>query len=256
MSCSALKLWMGSRLAAGAAACLVVAGSANAAIVPYSWSVIISDIGPFKAPLPGMEHARVGDKALITFSLNTSIADTCQSPNIGCYSGGVINITYRIPRIGYTYQGASADLSVINRTTAGSLEEIRMEAVLPGLNANFLIWLRTYNINAITSQAVPTTINVGAFDYTYSAGFYGTSAPASNILSGRPFATPTCPADLNSDTFVDDADFTFFLRAYNTLDCFDPTMPFGCPSDFNYDGVVDDSDFQVFAVAYNELVCP
>lgn len=239
-----------------AATCLAIANPANAAIVSYSWTAIINEIGPYKAPLPGMEQAKVGDKALITFSLDTSTPDSCAAPLAGCYYGGVKNITYRIPRIGYTYHGTSGDLTTINRTTAGSLEEIRIEAVLPGLNANFLLWLRTYNFNAITTAAVPTSININAFDYTYYAGFYGTTTPTSNILAGRPFETPTCPADLNADTFVDDADFSRFLASYNTLDCFDASMPFGCPADFNADGFVDDSDFLIFAVAYNQLLCP
>jgi hypothetical protein len=65
-----------------------------------------------------------------------------------------------------------------------------------------------------------------------------------------------CPADLNSDTQVDDADFSIFVVAYDLLDCADPAMPAGCPADLNSDGFVDDADFGVFAVAYNELVCP
>ncbi|MGH7244998.1 MAG: hypothetical protein ACREJD_16405 [Phycisphaerales bacterium] len=230
--------------------------SALAAIINFSWTAIITDIGPFKAPLPGMEHAMVGDKAFITFSLNTAVPDSCQAPLAGCYYGAVQNMSYRIPRIGYVYHGNSGDLTTINRTTHGSLEEIRIEAVLPGLNANFLLWLRTYNENAISTAAIPTTINVDAFDYTYYAGFYGTTTPTSNILSGKPFDTSPCPADLNGDEVVDDTDFTVFLRAYNTLDCFDGTMPFGCPADFNADGFADDSDFVIFLAAYNELICP
>jgi hypothetical protein len=232
------------------------AANANAAIIQFSWTTIISDIGPWKAPLPGMEQAMVGDKAFITFTLNTAVTDSCAAPLAGCYYGAVQNITYRIPRIGYVYHGNSGDLTTINRTTAGSLEEIRIEAVLPGLNANFLLWLRTYNFNAISTAAVPTTINLDSFDYTYYAGFYGTTTPTSNILSGKPFDTSTCPADLNIDEVVDDADFTTFLRAYNTLDCFDGLMPFGCPADFNADGFVDDTDFVVFVRAYDVLVCP
>ena len=38
--------------------------------------------------------------------------------------------------------------------------------------------------NAISTAAVPTTINLDSFDYTYYAGFYGTTTPPSNILSG------------------------------------------------------------------------
>ncbi|MBY0112945.1 MAG: hypothetical protein K2Y21_08995 [Phycisphaerales bacterium] len=65
-----------------------------------------------------------------------------------------------------------------------------------------------------------------------------------------------CPADLNGDQQVDDADFVVFAAAYNILDCTDPSMPVGCPADLNIDGFVDDADFVIFATAYNELLCP
>lgn len=65
-----------------------------------------------------------------------------------------------------------------------------------------------------------------------------------------------CPCDLNSDGFVDDADFVEFILSYNLLDCSDPSMPPTCPSDFNADTLVDDGDFVLFVAAYNDLVCP
>ncbi|MGH7245027.1 MAG: hypothetical protein ACREJD_16550 [Phycisphaerales bacterium] len=65
-----------------------------------------------------------------------------------------------------------------------------------------------------------------------------------------------CPGDLNHDGQVDDADFVFFVVAYNLLDCADPAMPAGCPADLNADGFVDDADFVVFVIAYNNLICP
>jgi hypothetical protein len=65
-----------------------------------------------------------------------------------------------------------------------------------------------------------------------------------------------CPADLNLDTFVDDADFVLFAHAYNLLLCSDPAMPATCPADLNRDTFVDDADFVLFALAYNELICP
>jgi hypothetical protein len=85
-----------------------------------------------------------------------------------------------------------------------------------------------------------TLINNGTIDF-----------PA-NVI---PLAAP-CPADLNADTFVDDADFVLFAEAYNLLDCADPTMPAGCPADLNADGFVDDADFVLFAAAYDALLCP
>ncbi|MFO0861068.1 MAG: hypothetical protein U0570_10955 [Phycisphaerales bacterium] len=70
-----------------------------------------------------------------------------------------------------------------------------------------------------------------------------------------PSAAP-CPADLNGDGLVEDADFSLFAGAYNILDCADPAMPAGCPADVNGDGFVDDADFVLFVSAYNELLCP
>ena len=65
-----------------------------------------------------------------------------------------------------------------------------------------------------------------------------------------------CPADLNADGLVDDADFVLFSAAYNILDCSDSAMPPSCAADFNHDGLVDDADFVIFAAAYNDLLCP
>jgi len=59
---------------------------------------------------------------------------------------------------------------------------------------------------------------------------------------------PSCPADLNGDGVVDDADFSIFVMSYNIyLDTI---------GDLNYDCVTDDADFSHFVVAYNELLCP
>jgi len=63
---------------------------------------------------------------------------------------------------------------------------------------------------------------------------------------------PTCPADLNNDSVVDDSDFVDFVIAYNYLLCDPP----GCPADFNGDWVTDDADFSIFAAAYDALLCP
>ncbi|MGH7242409.1 MAG: hypothetical protein ACREJD_03205 [Phycisphaerales bacterium] len=65
----------------------------------------------------------------------------------------------------------------------------------------------------------------------------------------------SCPADLNGDGVVDDADFTLFVQAYNVLQCAEGTQ-IGCPADLTNDGYVLDDDFTVFVVAYNDLLCP
>lgn len=71
---------------------------------------------------------------------------------------------------------------------------------------------------------------------------------------GARLAMWACPADLNADRVVDDADFVQFVSAYDVLDC--GTLPPNCPADMTGDGRVDDADFVVFAHAYDDLVCP
>ncbi|MGH7244989.1 MAG: PEP-CTERM sorting domain-containing protein [Phycisphaerales bacterium] len=71
------------------------------------------------------------------------------------------------------------------------------------------------------------------------------------IVTGLPLR---CNGDINHDGFVDDADFSLFVGAYNELLC--SVTPVCCPADLNVDGLVDDADFSIFVVGYNELVCP
>ncbi|MGH7242736.1 MAG: hypothetical protein ACREJD_04905 [Phycisphaerales bacterium] len=75
-----------------------------------------------------------------------------------------------------------------------------------------------------------------------------------NDITYSSIAISSCPADLNGDDVVDDADFVIFAAAYNTLLC--PDAPAPCNADLNGDNVVDDADFVIFAAAYNELLCP
>lgn len=79
---------------------------------------------------------------------------------------------------------------------------------------------------------------------------------ACGTVTSAPAQVRFCAADLTCDGFVDDADFSLFVGAYNTLVCDDPGMPAGCPADLNYDGFVDDADFSLFVSAYNTLLCP
>ncbi|HEX8875670.1 MAG TPA: hypothetical protein VF777_02915 [Phycisphaerales bacterium] len=80
----------------------------------------------------------------------------------------------------------------------------------------------------------------------------GTIATLPNVL--RLYGS--CPADLNNDGLVDDADFSIFVVQYDVLDCADGGMPLGCSADLNSDLLVDDQDFSIFVVAYDALLCP
>jgi len=72
------------------------------------------------------------------------------------------------------------------------------------------------------------------------------------VVDGVPGSA--CTGDLNSDGFVDDADFQIFVVQYDIVVCGDPGMAPGCPADLNADGFVDDADFVLFAAAYNQLI--
>lgn len=61
-------------------------------------------------------------------------------------------------------------------------------------------------------------------------------------------ATIGCPADFNSDDFVDDTDFLLFLTPYgNYVDV---------GGDFNGDGLTEDMDFVLFLDFYDAFACP
>jgi len=72
------------------------------------------------------------------------------------------------------------------------------------------------------------------------------------LLTGFENIESTCASDFNSDSAVDDTDFTSFIVAYNDMLCPESQS---CPCDINFDDLVDDTDFTFFVVAYNKLEC-
>jgi hypothetical protein len=99
---------------------------------------------------------------------------------------------------------------------------------------------------------------MGLRNITFADGTPYTGAVTITSSSGHNYLrnVSNCPADLNFDAVVDDADFTPFVLAYDILDCSDPAMPTTCPADLNGDDVVDDDDFLIFVLGYNDLLCP
>lgn len=89
----------------------------------------------------------------------------------------------------------------------------------------------------------------------YTAVFSNACGDVSSDAALVSISTP-CPADFDSDTFVDDADFVLFTQQYGVFACDDPGMPGSCSADLTGDGFVDDSDFVLFAAAYGAFTCP
>lgn len=115
-----------------------------------------------------------------------------------------------------------------------------------------------FDVSTLIFAGVTYTLEVSAKASAFA--FYFAAPVSSNANASFTLTASTrgatCPGDLNADGYVDDADFTIFAVAYNTLDCADPAMLPGCPADLNSDGVVDDTDFTIFAPAYDALLCP
>jgi hypothetical protein len=57
--------------------------------------------------------------------------------------------------------------------------------------------------------------------------------------------TPSCPADFNSDGFIDFFDYDEFVGCFETGAC-----PGGRTADFNADGFVDFFDYDAFVAAF------
>ncbi|MBS0187599.1 MAG: hypothetical protein JSS51_05990 [Planctomycetes bacterium] len=107
---------------------------------------------------------------------------------------------------------------------------------------DFNIWAANYNSGSLVSPAGWAKGDVSGNGKVFDEDYH-------TLMANR-----SCPADLNNDGFVDDADFVAFAAAYNELIC--PTLPGLCMADLNDDGVVEDADFVIFAAAYDALLCP
>ncbi len=90
----------------------------------------------------------------------------------------------------------------------------------------------------------------GIYECSVSSSCGSITTPAVALISS------CCPADLNYDGAIDDADFQIFVVGYDILICGEPSTLVGCPADQNRDGVVDDADFVLFLAGYDALECP
>ncbi|MBS0190165.1 MAG: hypothetical protein U0573_01425 [Phycisphaerales bacterium] len=119
------------------------------------------------------------------------------------------------------------------------------------------IWYTAYQIvNPLQGTGAPSlrTINPETGGDTFVANMPGGSNTIYTDAAVQPVVL-SCPADFNSDSFVQDNDFVVFAGQYDAFECGTPQMPSNCSADLNFDGVVDDTDFVIFAAAYDSLVC-
>ena len=155
--------------------------------------------------------------------------------------------------------------------TANGDEDIEMILAAPARAFGFDVRVNTFG--PVTVRAFDSSGRLmGSLELPQNTiGFFGLAATGgvarltfrsvngaieNSLLDNVTRGDVTCPADLNADGLVDDADFSVFVGSYNALVCDDPVVPPGCPGDLNLDGLTDDADFIIFAPAYNDLLCP
>lgn len=107
------------------------------------------------------------------------------------------------------------------------------------------------------SQSDGNVVSLESFEgQLFVGGAFFFMGDQSAINFARLSICSLCPADLNNDAIVDDADFCDFARDYDLMDCTDAAMTPGCPADLNHDGFVDDADFTSFVAEYAAFLCP
>ncbi len=172
-----------------------------------------------------------GPSNLEAMSTDRGQALSALNPNLpGAFPIGTL-------RIGPGNPGIPTIVSIVDNRDNDTLGQVSCEAVY----AENLIIESGAVLNAPSCRV-----------YYKTLANHGTIATPATVL--RLFGP--CPADLNNDGLVEDADFSIFIVQYNILDCADPAMPSACSADLNSDLLVDDADFVIFLSAYNELLCP
>lgn len=139
---------------------------------------------------------------------------------------------------GSTIAGVSGSAAAFWKNSTGATD---LKAYLSSRGANVANWSSFASINGVSG------------DGNKMVGIGFLSGVRSVWLADFNYS---CHADLDLNSFVEDADFVLFVSAYDIFDCASPNMPIACPADLNDDHFVDDADFVLFATAYDQLICP
>lgn len=191
---------------------------------------------------------------VVGFSSNAGYSDSLGF--LWTQSGGI----RLLPRV---QQGVSLQESATRVSADGSLIGGIFKTNEAGYRA--AVWHPAFGGMSLNSYLARLGVDLDGWEFGFLAGISadGTSIAGSGWYNGNPrawlvtgfFPANLCPADINHDWIVEDADFVQFAAGYEILDCDDPSMTLWCPADMNHDGFVDDADFVIFVQAYDELLC-
>ena len=130
------------------------------------------------------------------------------------------------------------------------------------INGSIILQSPLRNFNQAVSQTInlPAGFHAIEVDAHNEGGFWGLliSANGSGFVNQildqaslfRGEIPPPCPADFDSDGFVDFFDFDFYVACFEDANACPP----GKSADFDADGFVDFFDFDAFVAAF-ELGC-
>jgi len=180
---------------------------------------------------PPLHYNTANYTALLYLNLSGS---GLRSPKIGA---GAPNHSVALKQFGWAKDSRFSGLGPT------ALTELPADAVYVTLTSGPLDDLANLSVSSVTGSGSVGVARVNEAIYL-------------NEVLFLELPVPVCPADQNSDRFVDDSDFVAFAIAYDLFDCSAPDMPPGCPADINRDGLVEDADFSAFAAAYDAFVCP
>jgi hypothetical protein len=143
----------------------------------------------FTAPWPNV-GAVVGDPASLTFTFETTTADTSGAIDVGTYYNGISAVTFSMGAVSTSYVPTSSIFFLRDNVPLGyDLYEIGMNP-LPG-GSELKLQLVDNTSTVFTGDTLPAVLNFPAFDQRTIRA----TAP-----SGNPFNTPT--VNIRLDTFA------------------------------------------------------
>jgi hypothetical protein len=162
---------------------------AAASTITYNWSGIVDNVDP------GTHWVTIGETIKISLTLDGAVPDLASQPEIGQYDGTVFappflpNLVLAVDIGGMTSLGSFHDITVFNNFNG--VDAFSIDVNSPMIGNVFVIEFATSNLGALTSDALPLSINPVDFD-TATVRVYGEGPPgfSGRIVSSVPGTVP------------------------------------------------------------------
>lgn len=143
----------------------------------------------FTAPWPNV-GAVVGDPVSLTFTFETTVADTAGAPDVGQYPNAISAVTFSMGAVTTSFAPLSSSFFLRDNVPLGyDLYEVSMNP-LPG-GSQLSVQLTDFTSTVFTGDTLPAVLNFPAFSQR---------TIRATGQSGNPFTTPT--VNVRLDTFA------------------------------------------------------